>query len=235
MLPLYYIFTTSTRRSLKFYTIDMRSLNIAVLLLVTVSSCGQSVSTDKQQSSDKSTSREAVAVYQTMTGEICNCTMNTIRGDKPSTTFDSCYKAIVDKYTDTLKTMGCDPASTVGQNKLSNGIQLYRCSDLYHLIEKEFSEEEAKKLLFKGEFVSQKKLTTGEYEIILKDGKTKEQKAFKAKNPFDEKSVEAYLPGYEVTIEYEIVTNLETNKDEFYIKEGADIRGVGAVPVSKQK
>jgi hypothetical protein len=45
-------------------------------------------------------------------------------------------------------------------------------------MQKEWSDEEAKKLLFKGEFVSQKKLATGDYEIILKDSKTKEKKKF---------------------------------------------------------
>ena len=98
-------------------------------------------------------------------------------------------------------------------------------------MQKEWSDEEAKKLLFKGEFVSQRKSATGEYEVTLKDSKTKEQKVFKAKNPFDENSVKNYLPGYELTIEYEVVKNSKTKKDEFHIKESGTVSSVGAVPV----
>lgn len=213
----------------------MKPLNIIVFLFVTLSSCGQTVSTDKQQPANKPTSQEALAVYQSMTSEICNCTSTTMKNSKPSTTLDSCYKVVVNKFTDTLKFMGYDPASPVGQNKLLNEIRLYQCRDLYSLMQKEWSNEEAKKLLFKGEFVSQKKITTGEYEIIFKDSKTKEQKVFKAKNAFDENSVKQYLPGYELTIEYEIVKNSKTKKDEFYIKETGTVSSVGAVPVTNQK
>jgi hypothetical protein len=215
--------------------LNMKTLNIIVLLLVTLSSCGQTVSTDKPQTANKPTSQEALAVYQTMTSEICNCTSTTMKNSKPSTTLDSCYKVILDQYTDTLKAFGYDPASSVGQNKLLNEIRLYQCRDLYSLMQKEWSDEEAKKLLFKGEFVSQKKLATGEYEITLKDSKRKEQKVFRAKSPFDESSVKKYLPGYELTIEYEVVKNSKTNKDEFYIKESGTVSSVGAVPVTNQK
>lgn len=214
----------------------MKTLNIVVLLFVTLSSCGQTVSTDKQQpSSNKPTSQEALAVYQLMTTKICDCTSKTMKNNKPSTSLDSCYKVVLDKFTDTLRTLGYDPASSEGQNKLLNEIRLYQCRDLYSLMQKEWSDEEAKKLLFKGEFVSQKKLATGEYEITLKDSKTKQQKVFKAKNPFDENSVKNYLPGYELTIEYEIVKNSKTKKDELYIKENGTVSSVGAVPVTNQK
>jgi hypothetical protein len=212
--------------------LNMKTLNIVVLLFVTLSSCGQTVSTDKQQAANKPTSQEALAVYQQMTSQICNCTSETMKNNKPSTSLDSCYKVVLDKFTDTLKTLGYDPASSEGQNKLLNEIRLYQCRDLYSLMQKEWSDEEAKKLLFKGEFVSQKKLASGEYEITFKDSKTKEHKVFKERNPFDESSVKNYLPGYELTIEYEVVKNSKTKKDEFYIKESGTVSSVGAVPVT---
>lgn len=214
----------------------MKPLNIIVFLFVTLSSCGQTVSTEKQQpSANKPTSQEALAVYQIMTSEICKCTSSTMKENKPSTTLDSCYKFVLTKYSDTLKSLGYDPASQVGKNKLLNEIRLEKCRELFSLLQKEWSDEEAKKLLFKGEFVSQRKLETGEYEITLKDSKTKEQKIFKAKRPFDENSVKKYLPGYELTIEYEIVKNAKTDKEELYIKHGGTVSSVGAVPVTNQK
>lgn len=206
-----------------------------MLLFVTLSSCGQTVPTDKQPSGNKPTSPEGLAVYQNMTGEICNCTSSTMKNNKPSTSLDSCYKVVVDKYTDTLTKLGYDPALSAGKNKLLNEIKFYLCRDLYSLIQKEWSGEEVRKLLFKGEFVSQKKLATGEYEISFKNNKTKEQKVFRAKNPFDENIVKNYLPGYELTIEYEIVKNLKTNKDEFYLKEDGTVSSVGSSPVKNPK
>ncbi|HEX6179916.1 MAG TPA: hypothetical protein VFZ47_01650 [Chitinophagaceae bacterium] len=158
-----------------------------------------------------------------------------MKNNKPSTSLDSCYKVVIDKYTDTLKALGYDPASLSGQNKLLNEISLNQCRELYSLMQKEWSDEEAKKLLFKGEFVSQKKLPAGDYELTLKDSKTKELKIFKSKNPFDESSVKDYLPGYELTIEYEIIKNSKTKKDEFYIKESGTVSGVGTVPVRNHK
>lgn len=205
-----------------------------MLLFVTLSSCGQTVSTEKQKTINKPTSQEVLAVYQRMTIEICECTSSTMKNNKPSTSLDSCFKVVVNRYTDTLKILGYDPESSDGQIKLLNEIRLYQCQNLYNLMQKEWSDEEANKLIFKGEFVSQKMLTTGEYEIILKDSKTKEQKIFKAKNAFDENSVKIYLSGYELTIEYEIVKNSKTKKEELYIKEGGTASSIGTVPVTSQ-
>jgi hypothetical protein len=158
-----------------------------------------------------------------------------MKNNKPSTTFDSCYSVVVTKFTDTLKTLGYDPLSSNGRLKLSNEIRLYQCEELYSLMKKKWSDEEAKKLLFKGEFVSQKKMNTGEYEITFRDSKTKKQKIFKSKTPFDENSVKTFLPGYELTIEYEVVKNSKTNQNELYIKENGTVSSVGAVPVKNQK
>jgi hypothetical protein len=77
--------------------------------------------------------------------------------------------------------LGFDPASSIGKHKLLNEIRIYQCRELYSLMQKEWADEEAKKLLFKGEFVSQKKLTAGEYEIVLRSSTTKEQQVLKAK------------------------------------------------------
>src|SRR6266480_28485 len=57
----------------------MKPLNIIVFFLVTLSSCGQTVSTDKRQNPTKSTSKEALSIYQNMTSEICNCTTGTMK------------------------------------------------------------------------------------------------------------------------------------------------------------
>jgi hypothetical protein len=198
---------------------------------LTLSSCGQMVSTDRHQTAEKLKVQEASAVYQKMTGEICDCTLSTMKNNKPSTSLDSCYAVVLDKYTDTLKDLGYDPVSSEGLIKLLKEVKVYQCQDLYSLMQKEWSDKEANKLLFKGEFISQKKLATGEYEVTFKESKTKEQKVFKAKYPFDVGPAKNFRPGYEITIEYEIVKNSITQKDEFYIKENAPVIDVEAVPV----
>jgi hypothetical protein len=212
--------------------LNMKTLNIVVLLFVTLSSCGQTVSNDKQQTANKPTSQEALAVYQKMTGEICNCTSSTMKHNKPSTSLDSCYKVVLDKYTDSLKVLGYDPTSSVGQNKLSNEIRLYLCRDMYSLLQKEWADEDAKKLLFKGTIVSQKQLPGGEIEIVMADAKTKERKTFKSTSFLsDPAQTNKKLLEYEMTIEYEIRHNSKTKQDEFYIKEDGKNMTIGVEKV----
>jgi hypothetical protein len=206
----------------------MKPLNIVVLIFVTLSSCGQTVSNDKQHTTYKPTNQDALGVYQEMTSEICNCTSSTMKNNKPSTSLDSCYKVVLDKYTDTLKALGYDPASSVGQNKLSNEIRLYLCRDMYSLLQKEWADEDAKKLLFKGILVSQKRLPDGEVEIVMADAKTKEQKTFKSTFLLSDTSqTNKKLLEYEMTIEYEIRHNSKTKTDEYYIKEGGKNMTIG--------
>lgn len=134
---------------------------------------------------------------------------------------DSCYKVTVDKYTDTLKALGYDPSSSVGQNKLLNEIKFTRCWDLYKLMQKERDDEDAKKLLFKGTIVSQKKLPNGEIEIVMADAKTKKQKTFKSMSFLSDPSqTNKKLLEYEMTVEYEVRNNSKTKQNEYYIKEG---------------
>jgi hypothetical protein len=201
--------------------LNMKTLKIVVLLFVTLSSCGQTVSTDKQQAANKPTSQEALAVYQTMRDEICNCTVTTMKNNRPSTSLDSCYKVVLDKYTDTLKASGYDPASAQGKNKLSNEIRFYLCRHMYSLLQKELADEDAEKLLFKGTIVSQKQLQNGEVEIVMADVKSKEQKTFKSisflNNPAQ---TNKKLLEYEMTVEYEVRRNTKTEQNEYYIKEG---------------
>ena len=195
----------------------MKPLNILVFIFTTFFSCGQTVTSDKQQTSGKPLSREALTIYQSMTGEICNCTSGTMKNNKPSTTFDSCYKIVLNKYTDTLKALGYDPASSIGQNKLSNEI----CRDLYQLMQKEWADKDANKLLFKGTIASQKELSNGEIEIVMVNSTTKEKRTFKSKsflsNPLE---TNKNTLSYEMTVEYEVRQNPKTKRDEYFIKEG---------------
>jgi len=210
----------------------MKTLNIVVLLFVTLSSCGQTVSTDKQPTTNKPTSQEALAVYQAMTVEICNCTYSTMKNNKPSTSLDSCYKVVLKKYTDTLRVLGYDPASSVGENKLSNEIRLYLCRDMYSLLQKEWADEDDKKLFFKGTIVSQKKLADGEIEIVMADAKTKEKRTFKSVSFLSDPSqTNKKLLEYEMTIEYEVRHNSKTKRDENYIKEGGKSMTIGVEKV----
>lgn len=206
--------------------------NIILSLLVALSSYGQ---TPTNKSLAKPTSQESLRIYENIRNQICNCITNTMRNNKPSTTYDSCSQVVLAKYADTIKAMGFDVSDPYKQSDfLFNEIRLYRCQDIDRLLNKELADEEAKKLLFKGEFVFQKKLITGEYEIVLRDNKTKVQNSFKGKRPFDESLVKKFLPGYELTIEYEIVKNPKTNKDELYLKEYGTVGVVGAQRTANQ-
>jgi len=210
----------------------MKTLSIIALLLMTLSSCGQALPSDKQQTPDKPTSPEASAVYQNMTSDICNCTQRTMKNNKPSTTMDSCYNVIVSKNTATLQALGYDPASPLGQNKLLNEIRLYQCRELYNLFQKELADEQAKKLLFKGVIVSQKQLSNGEVEVVMTDSKTKEKRIFKSKTFLsDPTETDKNTLNYEMTVEYEVKRNARTKQDEYYIKDGGQVMTIGVQKV----
>lgn len=205
------------------------------LMAILATSKFDNVPRSEGKTSTKATLKEALVIYQNMTNEICNCTSSSMRNKKPSTTLDSCYNVVIAKYADTLRTIGYDTASSFGKKMLVNEIKFINCGYVFSLMQKEWSDEEAKKQLFKGEFLWQKKLSNDEYEIVCRDNQTKEQKIFKSKKPFNENIVKDYLPGYELTIEYEIVKNPKTNKVETFIKENGILGIVGAVPVTNQK
>ncbi len=215
----------------------MKPLTFSTIILLTLSACGQNPN-NKGVNQTSSVSRDTTTIYRNISLETCNCTFSTMKNNKPSTSMDSCYQAILLKYNDSLRDLGFDPATQVGQNKLSNEVigKLYRnCPDLSKLMQKEYADENAKKLLFKGELVSQTKLPSGLYEITLKNVKSKETKIFYAKNPLDETEIKKYEPGYELTLEYEIVKNKTTQKDEYFLKEYGKVSSVGAVKVATQK
>lgn len=197
---------------------DMKILILVAFLFSALPSFAQIVATDNRLEVTKPTSQEALVIYQTMTREICNCTSATIKNSKPSTAFDTCYKIVLEKYTDTLKVLGYDPGSEVGQNKLLNEIRLYLCRDTYSLLLKEWAEEDAKKLLFKGIIVSQKQLPNGEVEVVMANKTTKERRTFKSTTFLnDPAQSNKKLIEYEMTVEYEVRSNTETSQNEYYI------------------
>ncbi len=184
-----------------------------------------------------SISKDTTTIYRNISLETCNCIYSTMKNNKPSTSMDSCFQAVLLKYNDSLKQLGFDPATQIGQFKLSNEVvgKLYRnCPDLSKLIQREYEDKNAKKLLFKGELVSQAKLPSGVYQIVMKNVKSNQTKTFYAKNPLDEAQIKKYELGYELTVEYEIVKNNSTNKEEYHLKESATVSSVGAVKVTTQ-
>jgi hypothetical protein len=215
----------------------MKPLTFSTIILLTLSACGQTPNSSKGVSHTSSVSKDTTTIYRNISLETCNCTFSTMKNNKPSTSMDSCYQAVLLKYNDSLKQLGFDPATQVGQLKLSNEVvgKLYRnCPDLSKLIQKEYEDENAKKLLFKGELVSQTKLRSGLYQIVMKNVKSNQTKTFYAKNPFDETQIKKYEPGYELTVEYEIVKNNSTNKEEYHLKEFGTVSSVGAVKATNQ-
>jgi hypothetical protein len=216
---------------------NMKPFTLSIIILLTLSACGQTPNSSKGVSHKSSVSKDTTTIYRNISLETCNCTLSTMKNNKPSTSMDSCYQAVLLKYNDSLKQLGFDPTTQVGQLKLSNEVvgKLYRnCPDLSKLIQQEYEDENAKKLLFKGSLVSQTKLQSGLYQIVMKNVKSNETKTFYAKNPFDETQIKQYKPGYELTVEYEIVKNNSTNKQEYHLKEFGTVSSVGAVKVTNQ-
>jgi hypothetical protein len=217
----------------------MRPLQFLIIILLTLTACGQTPKKDKASSQTMSISVGLATIYKSISTELCNCTFTTMKNNMPSTSIDSCYKAVLLKYTDSLKSFGLDPTTQSGELKVSNEVigKLYlNCRDLSKLIQKEIDDKNLNKLLFKGSIVSQKQLPTGEFEIVLLDNKTKSKQTFKSKSSLhDPSSGDKNILSYQTTIEYEIRHNSKTNQDEYYIKEGASSSGVSIQKVDDPK
>jgi hypothetical protein len=214
----------------------MKPLAFSTIMLLTLAACGQTPNSSNSVSKTSSVSKDTTTIYRNISLETCNCTFSTMKNNKPSTSMDSCYQAVLLKYNDSLKQLGFNPATQVGQNKLSTEVvgKLYHnCPDLSRLIQKEYAAGNAKKLLFKGSIVSQKQLSSGEFEIVLLNNKSKAKQIFKSKNPLYNPSIsDKNILSYETTVEYEIRHNSKTNKNEYYIKDGATGSGVSIQKVN---
>jgi hypothetical protein len=191
------------------------------LILLGIAACGQK-SNNNAASQTNSATKDTVTIYRNLSLEVCECTNLTMRNSRPSTTIDSCYKIILAKYTDSLKSLGFDPATSKGDIKLSNEFigKLYRnCPDLSRLMREEYETENAKKLLFTGTIVSQKQLTNGEVEIVLINEETKKTQTFKSKSFLtDPSKTDRNNLNYQLTVEYEVIRNEKKIKTSITLK-----------------
>lgn len=205
------------------------------IFLLSISACAQAPGNENGSTNADPAPKDTVTIFKNISSETCACTFSTMTNNKPSTSMDSCYKVILDKYNDSLQQLGFDPATQAGELKLANEV-IYKlnqnCPDLFVLMQKEIKETAEKKLLFKGALVSQTKLSSGLFKITLKSSTSKETKTFYAKHALDEAAIKKYEPGYELTIEYEVVKNKSTDKDENHLKEWGQVTSVGAVKKS---
>jgi len=207
-------------------------VSLFACIALILSACHQAPDTGTIISHAAASLKAESTVYDNMSNAICNCITTTMVDNKPSTVTDSCYKQVTHQYTDSLRAIGLDPASQKNYLRMVNAmsLRLYRlCPAVATLFQKETDDKN--KLLFKGSFVSQRKLPDGTYEVTLQDNTTKEQTVFKSKFPFDEKSVEDYLPGYELTIEYQLIRNKTTGKNECHLKGTTPVSSIGAKAV----
>ncbi|PWV45156.1 hypothetical protein [Chitinophaga sp. S165] len=201
----------------------MKTLYLSLLLLVLFSACKETATNAQQQTSHKVISPADRAVYKSMmTNEFCDCFSEQNMNKKPSVAIDTCFKIIAEKFADELKDMGVDTSLSPVESHLIDNINIFACGNAIHLMEEEKIAEEAKLLLVKGQFISQKKLSTGEYEVVLREDKTGKQRVLKSKNLFNEELVKDKSLGYELTVEYKIVKNKKTGKDEQYVKDASE-------------
>ena len=213
----------------------MKLFNFSFIILFALSACGQNIKTKNEVSPKIASPNLSREILNQITSEICNCTSSNMKGNKPSTSLDSCFKYTIAKYSDSLKAINFDLESQSGKKNLEQkviGNLYFVCKDIQNLLEKEFSEERTKKLLFTGTIVSQTKLQTGKYQIIMQESKTKSKKVFiSATTLSNPRNGNKNVREYELTIEYEIINNPKTNKEEYYIKANASSTGISVEKV----
>ena len=108
---------------------------------------------------------------------------------------------------------------------MANKFRLY-CTDTYARLLKEVEEYNASKLTFTGKFISQ----TPNYEkkyyvLIFQSMQTKEKKEFHSTISIGEDE-----RNDDITIEYEVVKNKDTNREELVVK---SVSSVGVRPVKE--
>jgi hypothetical protein len=166
---------------------------------------------------------DTVSIFRNLRSEFCRCTSAVLETQKSSDAVDTCFNAIFPKYIEKFRKMGFDTATKRGQSKMKSEIydKLYSsCPALESRAQREFDEEEAKKLYFTGQLISQKQLPSGLYEVVLKDSVSSETRTFLAKRQIDDSFFKKNCqPGYELKIEYEVVKNNTSQDDEYHIKE----------------
>lgn len=193
----------------------MTPLLLLTFCFLTLSSCGQNTN-DKE-------------IYDKMVSEICSCSQ-TNQTQKASVQIDSCYKLSIRNNYKTLQKLGIDSATQDGQNKLYKEVMANKfplsCKYTYARLMKEFKEYNASKLTFTGKFISQTPNNKKKfYVLILQSIQTKEKKEFHSTISVDEDK-----RNDEITVEYEVVKNKETNREELIVK---NVSTLGFRPVKQ--
>jgi len=157
-------------------------------------------------------------LINTISTETCNCATNSTTNDgKAFLKFDSCYKAIIAKYADSLQKIGLNITSAEGEDYVLSAVILkteQSCITLMQLMKKEFEAENLKKEHFTGTITSQTKLPSGKYEIILYNGSMNTVKlilsGYEIKGR-DNKDIDAST---QITVSYKPVYNESLQKEE---------------------
>jgi hypothetical protein len=213
----------------------MRSAIISIILYCSLCSCNEQPKklpiTDKPEQKlqvidspylhvDIMADEATLTVFEKMGVQLCNCTGKNMRNSKPSTSMNSCYEAVITKFTPELKKQGVDPASEKGRLKLGNEVLRifqHACPSLHQLVLKEGKERAARdQPTFAGQLISGRKLPDGRFEVVLKDDDTEELRTF-----YSDEDVSAQLlkfkPGSQLAIAYEIRKSKSTGLNEYYI------------------
>ena len=197
----------------------MRNLLFIVFCLLTLSSCGQTKTANSQE------------VFDKMISEICSCSQ-TIPLQKTSTQIDYCYKLSIKNNYKILQQLGIDSSTEAGRLKLynellSNRLRL-KCKDVYSKLMQEFEVTNQSKLTFTGKFISQTPNYEKKYYVLILESKqTKDKKEFHSNIQVLENE-----QNDDITVEYEVVKNKQTNEEELIVK---TISSVGIRPVKKEQ
>jgi len=180
----------------------MTRLLILPFCFFTLASCGQNQD-DKE-------------IYDKMVSQICSCSQ-TNQIQKASVLIDSCYKLSIKMNYKILQKLGIDSTTQDGQNKLYNEVMANKfrlnCKESYVRLIKEVKEYNASKISFTGKFVSQTQDNENNYYVlVLQSTNTKEKKEFHSTISISESERKD-----DITVEYEVAKNKQTNQDELIV------------------
>jgi hypothetical protein len=211
----------------------------ALPFFLLIISCNQKDKNKNLSAIDPSILKKRDSIYSVMSYEICDSFLNKKDSSKSYISLlNNCCSISINKHHSELMNLGIDSGTSAAKPNLENDVVKkveFTCPDVFALVAKECNEEEYKnnkgKLFFTGSLVSQTKLSSGRFEILIKDNKTSETRIFYSEDSIDETTIRKYEPGYSITVDYLITKNRITHKKEFILRKGAGISSVGAVKV----
>lgn len=185
----------------------MRKTSTFISLLIVLSSCGQTTNAHLKSAD--------TTVFNEIAQEICNCARAGDTTQQVDNLLNDCWTKVIEKHKSELLSFNIDASTEAGLTTLNDEIITKRfsisCSEIANKALVEERQEENLEKTFKGTFVSENELESGQYQTAVKSVDEREIKFFISNEPFEVIKLNHYNFKDTVTIIYKVVLDTLTN------------------------